>query len=238
MITGILGSDESVPRPRMSTVQKASACGNGKTITLAYLGWKEYLKSEKAGKPRKIISNFHTRFPGGQFGQASWSEYRSNQEIFDKWWDEKNKGALILITELQSIFNSCNRNNKIIAYIERCLVQRRKMGYEVVYDSQELGSVDKRFRNMTDYIYVPMKFHAAYVPQYKEYVPVEPCPLDTCSKAHIIQVYRNYPFPKSFEEMSTPVLKLKAWVVGQLFDTNEQMVDMLQYDQKWDHLGV
>ena len=125
-----------------------------------------------------------------------------------------------------------------MAYIERCLVQRRKFNYEVCIDSQELGSIDKRFRNMADFIYIPMKFHAAYVPQYKEYVPVEPCPLDNCDKPHIIQVYKNYPFPKSLEEMQTPIRKLKAWVVGQYYDKDEPMLDSVLPNPKWDHLGV
>jgi len=250
MITGILGSDDSVPRPRMDTVQRASVCGNGKTVTLAYIGWREfsstkdkgyrgYAGTDKEGEPRQIISNFHTCFPGGAPGQQpSWSEYRTSQQIFDHWWDEQDRGALIMVTELQALFNSCNRNNKIMAYIERCLNQRRKFDHEFVYDSQELGSLDLRFRKATNFIYIPMKFHAAYVPQYKEYVPVDPCPLDNCNKAHIIQVYQNYPFPSSYEEMTTPKFKLKAWVVGKIYDTNEPMKDVLRYNPAWEHLGL
>jgi len=164
---GVLG--ETVAQPKGAAVQQSDQCGCGKTTTLVYIGYQEYVK-----RHRLIVSNFHTRFAGAQWGTQSWTQYMSAQEIFDKWWDPELKGALILITEMQSLLNSAARNGKLITYIEKCLQQRRKHHFDIVWDSQRLGSSDLRIREYTQFLYRPQKFHCEYSPEFKDTVPTTP----------------------------------------------------------------
>jgi hypothetical protein len=225
MITGILGMiDDSRP---MDSV-RPSPCGNGKTCLLTFL-----LNCEYVYKNRLVITNYHTRFKGGQFGQPSWSIYRSAQEIFDHWFDEENRGAVIGITEIQSLMNSAARSSKLITYIEKCLQQRRKMEYDIIWDSQRWGSGDRRIRDATDYIYRPEKWHCVYNSDAQCWVPTERCPLDNCNEKHQILIYQELPRPQTIEEMLKPRLILNSWEVGELYDCREQMKDILQYNPAW-----
>lgn len=225
MIYGILGMiDDSRPME----MERACPCGNGKTNTLVYFAYNEFIAKE-----RKVIANFHTRFQGGAFGSNSWSTYMTSQEIFDHWFDEDNFGALICITELQSLLNSAARNAKLITYIEKCLQQRRKMEYDIIWDSQRWGSGDRRIRDNTDYLYRPEKWHTMYDADAGVWRPVERCPLDICDKKHQILVYQEVPKPMTIEDMLKPKLILNSWEIGQLYDTREKMEDVLHYNPAW-----
>ena len=231
MIIGILGNlgDQEIA----TTGTKASDCGCGKTLLNAYLGYSEFLQ-----KDRKVIANFHTRFAGMPWGTPSWAEYRTSQEIFDMWMevdeDHPDYGAMVLLTEVSALINSAQRDTKVIAYIERCLNQRRKNKWDIIWDSQTLGSADKRWRSKTDYIYKPVKYHCVWSPEYKEYVWTDPCPLDNCDERHIVVVYiEQSPHPLTLMDLKTPRLFLKAWEVGQLYDTNEKMKDTIKFNPRW-----
>jgi len=225
MILGILGMlDDSRPE----YVQRASPCGNGKTNFLTYLLYEEFRQ-----KDRLVITNFHTKFKGGEFGQHTWSRYMTSQEIFDRWFDEELNGAVIGITELQSLLNSAGRSAKLITYVEKCLNQRRKSGYDIFWDSQRWGSGDRRMRDHTDYVYRPEKYDCEYNADAQCYVPVERCTLDICPKKHQIFIYQEIPKPTTLKDMITPKLILNAWEIGELYDTNEKMTDILQYNPVW-----
>lgn len=230
MIIGILGSMGD--REICTTEIRGSDCGNGKTVTLSHLLYQEAMTG------RKVIANFHTRYPGTEWGSPSWSEYRTSQEIFDHWMEVEeghpDYGAVVGLTELSALFNSAQRDTKVIAYIERCLNQRRKNRFDLIWDSQILGSADKRWRDKTEYIYKPVKFHCQWDPQYKAFLPTEQCPSDNCTEKHQIVVYiEKSTAPLTILDLKTPQMILNAWEIGQLFDTNEKMKDTLKFNKKW-----
>lgn len=232
-VIGVLGSLGD--RELATTGTKPSNCGNGKTTTLTKLLFDEHEK-----KDRKVICNFHTWYPGAKDRPdiPSWAEYRTSQEIFDIWLEVEeghpDYGAIIGLTELTALINSAARDTKLIAYIEKCLNQRRKNAWDIVWDGQVLGSLDKRFRDMTEYLYKPVKFHCAYDPRYKAYLPTEPCPIDNCEDRHQIVVFiEQSPMPLSILDLKTPQLVINSWEIGQLFDTREKMKDVLHFNKRW-----
>lgn len=225
MILGILGMiDDSRPM----NIQRASPCGNGKTNFLVYLLYAEFL-----AKNRLVITNFHTKFKGGSFAAPSWSKYMTSQEIFDHWFDPELEGAVIGLTELESLLNSAGRQSKVITYIEKCLNQRRKSGYDIFWDSQRWGSGDKRMRDKTDYIYRPEKWHCDYNPEAGCWVPTERCPLDICDERHQILIYQEIPRPATIQELLEPKLIINSWEIGQLYDTKEKMQDTIEWNENW-----
>ncbi len=233
MIYGILGTiQDRAYQP--TVIQRPSDCGNGKTTALTHILYQEFVQ-----KDRKVIANFHTRFPGAPWGSPTWSEYRTAQEIFDIWLevdeDHPDFGAIIGITEIESILNSAAREGKVIKHIEKCLNQRRKNEWDIAWDSQVLGSADKRWRQKTDFLYHPEKWHCAWSPEYECFIPTEPCPLDICHERHQILIYQEYPLPPSIEEMLKPVMILNSWEVGQLIDTREKMKDTIHFNPAWEH---
>jgi len=228
MIFGILGQLMTDRRIAVPGFQMPSPCGNGKTITLVHFLYQEFLLKEA-----NIITNFHTRHIGAEWGTPSWTTYMHSQSIFDNWFDFPDR-TIIGITELQSLINSAGRQAKLITYIEKCLQQRRKSKMPIMWDSQTLGSSDKRWRDATDYIYRPEKWHCKWSPDYEYFIPIEPCPLDICDERHQVLVYQEYPTPATIEEMIKPRLILNSWVIGQLFDTDEKMKDSLHYNPAWD----
>jgi hypothetical protein len=234
MIIGVLGNigDQSC---LSQTTSRASACGNGKTVTVAYFGWKEFEVKE-----RKIVANFHTKYKGMEMGTPSWAEYKTSQEIFDMWLDveegDEYYGAMILLTEISSLIPSAARQGKLITHVEKCLNQRRKNGWDIIYDMQDFGSADKRWRDKSDYIYRPKKFHCVWNPDYKAFLPTEPCLLDNCSERHQVSVFiESSPDPLNYLDLITPQVVINAWEVGQLYDTNEKMKDVLHYNPAWDN---
>jgi hypothetical protein len=228
VIIGILGQLMSDSRGAIPGYQRPSPCGNGKTLSMAHFLYQEFIQKEA-----NIITNFHTRHIGRDYTDPSWTTYMHSQEIFDNWFDIED-GTWIGITELQSLINSAGRSAKLITYIEKCLQQRRKSEFSVIWDSQSLGSSDKRWRDATDYIYRPEKWHCSWQPDYECFKPTEPCPLDICHERHQILVYQEYPAPATLQEMLTPLLILNAWEIGQLFDTKEKMKDVLRFNPDWE----
>jgi hypothetical protein len=231
VIIGILGQLMSDQRVSMPGFQRPSPCGNGKTVTMTHFLYQEFIQKEA-----NVITNFHTRHIGTEWGAPSWSTYMPSQQIFENWFDIED-GTWIGITELQSLINSAGRSAKLITYIEKCLQQRRKSEFSVIWDSQSLGSSDKRWRDATDYIYRPEKWHCKWSPDFECFTPSEPCPLDICHERHQILVYQEYPAPATVEEMLKPQLILNAWEIGQLFDTKEKMKDSLHYNPAWGEDG-
>lgn len=225
MMLAILGMTDDA---RPEYIQRASPCGNGKTNFLVYLLYSAFLEKE-----RLVITNFHTRFKGGSYAGPSWSRYMTSQEIFDHWFDEELEGAIFGITELQSLLNSAGRSAKLITYVEKCLNQRRKMGYDIYWDSQRWGSGDRRIRDHTDYIYRPEKYHCEFNAEAQCFVPTERCPLDICDERHQILIFQVEPKPQTIEELLKPKLILNAWEIGELYNTKEKMEDILQYNPAW-----
>jgi hypothetical protein len=226
MIYGIVGIFDDV---RYSVIQRPSSAGNGKTNLMAHILYEEFLR-----KDRNVIANFHLKYKGSSFASASWATYMTSQEIFDHWFDEELEGSIIGITELQSLLNSAGRSAKMITYLERCLNQRRKSDYDLIWDSQRWGSVDKRVRDNTDEVYHPMKYHCIYDPEEDTWRPTYPCLKDRCDERHLIAVHCDLPLPPTFEEQITPLYFMKSWEIGELYNTKEKMLDTLNYNPAWE----
>lgn len=215
---------------RSTAMQRPPSAGNGKTCLLTHILYQEFIR-----KDRLVIANFHLRHKGGSFESGpSWALYKSSQEIFDNWFCEEWNGAIIAITELQSLLNSAGRSAKVITYLEKCLNQRRKKGFDLIWDSQRWGSVDKRIREITDEVYQPVKWHTRFNPEVQCWVPTQPCYTDNCSEKHQIAVHRELPEPEFLEDKIKPLFFLNSWEIGELYDTREIMRDVLKWSPKWD----
>jgi hypothetical protein len=213
MIYGIVGT---ISQTRNIGIPRPSDCGNGKTNLMVYLAYQEFIQ-----KGRKVITNFHTRYMGGNWGY-SWSEFRTAQEIFEMFFAEENEDALICISEISGILHSAARESKTIKWVENRLNQRRKLGYDLIWDSQRWMSGDKIIRDKTDIIYVPIKFHCVFDMKINNYVPTKQCFADNCDEKHLILIYQDVPLPPPEEEL-IPLLCLQSWVIGELYDTKERI---------------
>lgn len=212
--------------------ERPASAGNGKTQLLSHFLYQEFVQ-----KDRPVIANYHLYYPGGKNKGVSWATYMSSQEIFDRWFDDDLEGSVIGITELQSLLNSAGRQAKMITYLEKCLNQRRKSDYDIIWDSQRWGSVDKRIRDVTDELYQPMKWHCIFDEETQNWRVTYPCGKDRCNERHMISVHREMPLPESPAERILPLYFLKSWEIGELYDTREKMIDVLRYNPKWDEIG-
>jgi hypothetical protein len=212
-VFGIVGQ---LSPTRVSNIPRPSDCGNGKTNFMVYLAYQEFVK-----KGRLIITNFHTKFPGGNFNHG-WSTFMTAQEIFEHFLDEEYEDALICITELSGILHSAARESKNIKWVDHNLNQRRKHGHDLIWDAQRWMSGDKIIRDKTDFIYIPVKFHCTFDMQANNWIPTSQCLLDICDQRHLILIYQDIPEPPP-EEALTPIKCLQSWVVGELYDTKENV---------------
>jgi hypothetical protein len=228
MIYGIVGIVDDF---RFSQIQRPSSAGNGKTNLLTHILHKEFV-----WKDRHVIANYHLKYKGGSYAGPSWAKYMTSQEIFNRWFDEDIEGSVIGITELQSLMNSAGRSPKMITFLEKCLNQRRKSDYDLVWDSQRWGSVDKRIRDNTDELYQPMKWHTILDKDTGWWIPTYPCPKDNCTERHLISVHRELPEPDTLEEKIRPLYFLKSWEIGELYNTKEKMRDTLIYNPAWEKI--
>jgi hypothetical protein len=228
-VYGIVGL---VDDTRTTTGQRPPSAGNGKTCLMTHILNQEFLR-----KDRLVIANYHLRFKGGSFAGPSWARYMPTQEIFDNWFNDDLEGAIIAITELQSIFNSAGRSAKVITYLEKCLNQRRKSDYDLIWDSQRWGSVDKRIRDVTDELFYPVKWHTEYNPDIGIWIPTHPCSIDNCQERHQIAVHREFP-AEYLDDRIIPLYFINTWEIGELYNTKEKMRDVLKWSPKWEEAPV
>ena len=227
-VYGIVGMLDEM---RDARFERPAPAGNGKTLLLTHFLYQEFIQ-----KDRQVIANFHLYYPGGKDLGQSWATYMTSQEIFDHWFDDEIQGAVIGITELQSLLNSAGRSAKMITYIEKCLQQRRKRDFEIAWDSQRWGSVDKRIRDATDELYQPMKWHCMFDEETLTWRVTYPCLKDRCDERHMISVHQELPQPETYEERVLPLFFLNAWEIGELYNTKESMRDTLKYNPAWDEV--
>ena len=215
-VIGIVGQ---LAQGRASNIPRPSDCGNGKTNFMVYLAYQEYLQ-----RNRHIITNFHTKFPGGANCAASWSTFMTGQEIFEHFLDEDYEDALICITEFSGLIHSAARSSKAIKWVDNNLNQRRKLGHDLIWDAQRWMSEDKIIRDKTDFIYVPVKFHCTFDMRVNNWIPTTQCPRDICDERHLILIYQDIPEPPPSKAL-IPIKCLQSWVVGELYDTKEKVTD-------------
>jgi hypothetical protein len=134
--------------------------GGGKTNTLTYLAWNNYYYKERlifsnynlygiVFHPVKTLDDLQRMIP---MKTATAEELLSRKEIFfagDELWrwidsrtalfDDRKEGRKI--------------NNKVVTDI---LGASRKQGVTIAYSTQTLAQVDKRIRDVTDFIFYPV----------------------------------------------------------------------------------
>jgi hypothetical protein len=113
--------------------------GAGKTLTLTYLGLRNYIKYQGT---RTIFANYHLK-------QVPYT-YVPNPEDIDE-----IRSGIFLIDELwlycDSRLSSSGRNK----FVTKVLLKSRKRDLDILYTTQSLGQVDVRIRRISDFIAIP-----------------------------------------------------------------------------------
>jgi len=110
--------------------------GAGKTLSLTYLAYRNFMKG------RKIYSNYKLSFP--------YTKVTSIEQLEDM------KSGFFAGDELWLWIDaraSTSKKNKVVSSI---LLKSRKRDIHFSYTTQSFSQVDKRVRNITDFIAVPM----------------------------------------------------------------------------------
>jgi hypothetical protein len=180
--------------------------GNGKTASMVFYG---YLY-KKLGY--KIWSNFFTTFSDKICGF---------QEMIDtlKKMKENNEDTskiLLLITEMQELINSIGSSLEQTLFVDSFANQMRKLNVNCFYDTQILKHIHKRLRRHTENIRIPIKKHLDGIE----------CNFDNCEEKHLIDVCSLKPF-RQF-----PLRTIKAWKVGELYNTMEIVIDTLSIPKR------
>jgi hypothetical protein len=112
--------------------------GVGKTLTLTYLAWNNWFH-----KNRKIYSNYDLYgFP-----------FTKIESIPDL--DDMQEGTFCG-DELWLWLSSWGGGSKVKELISNILLKSRKRGLTIVYTSQSINQVNKRIRDVTDFISYPL----------------------------------------------------------------------------------
>jgi hypothetical protein len=175
--------------------------GNGKTCALVYYLYRYY----KIGY--KVWTNFKTTFSDKIMGfQAMITELKRMKEAGE------SIGKIVLgISEMQELINSIGSSLEQTLFVDSFANQMRKLNVNCFYDTQILKHIHKRLRRHTENIRIPVKLHLDGLE----------CNFDNCTKKHLIDIYSLKPFKKF------PIKTIKAWVVGQMYDTSEIIEDEL-----------
>ena len=196
MITGIVGKLYQVTNARMPVpTDDEIMCGNGKTMTNAY-----FCLLDAVERDRWVITNYKTDF----------STYMDAQEIFDDFFEREN--VTYGITEIQKFLNSLGKTqNKV--WVEGAVSQRRKLGADIIWDSQRIMSVDNRIREHTKIYLIPKKYHKS---------DGSPCQDEDCELPHFIKVYCDKPLG-----IIDPIAIIDCEEIGEHYNTNEICYDTL-----------
>lgn len=118
--------------------------GKGKTLTLTYLLFRKYLAKNT------IFTNYHLDFP----------KFKSNSQpeiiFIDKLEDLlKMKHGYAGLDELWAYIDCRKSNTKMNKIVTGILLASRKRDINISYTAQSFFQVDKRLREVTDYLAVP-----------------------------------------------------------------------------------
>lgn len=215
MIIGIVGT--------MDDFSNVPIRGNGKTATLTYIGYTDFLKG------REIFSNFEVDFltynheAKKEFlKKETWEQEEllsrihimSVQEITDTILNSDigkfPNGATVLITEIQTVLNSLGEKSSVIKFVDKMVSQTRKRRVDIYYDTQRYGNVHKRLRVQTDEIFIPTKIHKE---EYIKYGKINECYIDSCDKDHLIII-------SQFMYGNNCII-IDATKVGEMYNTDE-----------------
>jgi len=111
--------------------------GSGKTLTMTYLAWSNWLR-----RKRRVYSNYTLYgFP--------FTRIRTIRDL------EEMKEGVVVFDELWISLSSWSRN-KTVELISSILLKSRKRGLTLIFTSQTLGQINKRIREVLDFIAYPI----------------------------------------------------------------------------------
>jgi len=125
--------------------------GSGKTLSLTFLAWHYYLKWQKS---RPIYANYHLNlFYQSKDGKVKKIPY---QYISDPDDLDKVRNGFFAGDELWIWLDSRASASKRNRFTSMILLKSRKRDMDIVYTTQTFGQVDRRVRNVTDFIAFPV----------------------------------------------------------------------------------
>ena len=187
--------------------------GNGKTCSMTGIGYLSHLKGQK------IFSNYTTDFSEEIIGlQAVIDAIKEQSELLrdGEIEESKFKNSMLLISEMQKLLNSIGSSTGEIKFIDNFCSEIRKHDLDCCYDTQRFNNIHLRLRLHTDVIFQPIKYH------YDD----SPCNFDRCKKPHKIRLFSYKPFKER------PVLIFDATKVGQMYNSDEIIIDELRIPKK------
>lgn len=111
--------------------------GTGKTLFMTIRAKQHYDKGER------IIANYGLRFPHEKADSAILMELVKNETNLNR--------CVLALTEMHVLLDSrtsLSKKNRVMSYL---ILQTRKRQVYLFYDSQDMGQVDIRLRNNTNY---------------------------------------------------------------------------------------
>ena len=159
MIIGIIGCFQE----RWQT----NPLGNGKTMTMTWLGYCDYLEG------REVVSNYKTTF----------TEEKNVEDMVNLFNTTDLQNISFLIDELHVVFDSLGHKQGKMRLITNMITQTRKRKVDLYYTTQRYMNVHKRLRDMTAYILLPYKIH----------LDGNVCNIDSCKEEHEIVITSQVP---------------------------------------------
>jgi hypothetical protein len=184
-----------------------SVRGNGKTISMVY---DLFLDFEDG---RTVFTNFETNFSIILPMKKIILELKNNPK---KYFDN---GISVGITEIQTALNSLGGSTEVIKTSSFVAAQTRKTNCDFKYDLQIFKELNNRFRNQTDIILRPAKFHKNG----------EICLKDKCSMEHWIEIYGIKP-DRPYNILGDE--RINCQEMGKKYNTNEVVFDEFELPKK------
>lgn len=182
--------------------------GSGKTATAVH-----YAMMNVYEKGHTLYANIHiTGLPEGKFF------YMQTKDIVKKIVDEELNNVTVLIDEIHLVLNSMGEEKEKIAFYLRLFYQARKLNVDIFYTVIRFMDLHIRFREQTENELIPQKYHFKIENGY--IVLTDMCPIDSCKKQHLIQVFCIKP---PFREA---IAVLNPMEIGKFYNTNEFVRDM------------
>ncbi len=192
--------------------------GTGKTATLTYLGMKYLLNGAK------IYSNYRLKY-----NYTPVTTYQSFDRVHDGYF---------LADELWSYSDSRRSFSVSNEFVNDVLLASRKRGIHIFYTTQHYGQIDKRIRDITQYIIYP-QIDYIYKGQKLEFKQnfLKPIDMRPFLKYAVVSALVTYAASAEYQFIieSDVVTRLKFLLEPyvQLFDTTEEIQDLA-----WSELEV
>lgn len=122
--------------------------GVGKTLSLTYMGIRNYLKG------KKIYANYWLAFDYNFVSSVDGIERINNPKILSKTGEEKVPSTF-LGDELWSWLDSRESPRKRNKFLTGLLLKSRRRKYDVFYTAQDIMQIDARLRRVTNFIAFP-----------------------------------------------------------------------------------